>query len=98
MKKYEVIPLYLSGKGKRVFNDGDIVTESDFAPDSIPRLLAGGYVKEISEPAQQAVLFPVEEPAGEQITEPATEPASEPAVKPAPAAKPASKKSTQKKK
>jgi hypothetical protein len=98
MKKYEVIPLYLSGKGKRVFNDGDIVTESDFAPDSIPRLLAGGYIKEISEPAQQAVLFPV-------VSEPAVEPAvsepaavTEPAAEPAPTAKPAPKKSTQKKK
>jgi hypothetical protein len=97
MKKYEVIPLYLSGKGKRVFNDGDIVTESDFAPDSIPRLLAGGYIKEISEPAQQAVLFSVDEPVVEPaVSEPAA--VTEPVVEPATAAKPAPKKSTRNKK
>lgn len=41
---YKVIPLALSGKGKRMFKDGDIVTENDFPSGAIPSLIKGGYL------------------------------------------------------
>ena len=41
---YKVIPLALSGKGKRMFKDGDIVTENDFPSGAIPGLIKGGYL------------------------------------------------------
>lgn len=72
MEQYEVIPLSLSGKGKRLFKNGDIVTENDFAPNSIPNLIATGFLRlkqekkeEIKQPEkveQKAVVVEIEKP------------------------------------
>lgn len=48
MKKYKVIPMYVSGTKKRIFTSGDIVTEEDF-PGNADELERKGYLQKIGE-------------------------------------------------
>lgn len=49
MKRFVVIPLSCSGKGNRVFKNGDIVFENNFPEGSIPSLIAEGWLKPIDD-------------------------------------------------
>lgn len=64
--EYKVIPLAVSGKGKRMFKDGDIVTENDFPAGAIPGLIKGGYlepiVKEVKEEKSEPLKVKAELP------------------------------------
>jgi len=42
---YKVIALSVSGKGKKIFSAGDVVSENDFPTGSIQSLLKGGYIQ-----------------------------------------------------
>lgn len=45
MAKYIIIPLACSGKGNRVFKNGDIVDENKFPIGAIPELIEKGFIK-----------------------------------------------------
>lgn len=61
--EFKVIPLALSGKGKRMFKDGDIVTENDFPSGAIPSLIKGGYLEPVVKQAQVVEEMPKPAPA-----------------------------------
>jgi len=44
--KYTVIALSVQGKGKKIFNAGDIVTEENFPEGNIPGLISSGFLSE----------------------------------------------------
>jgi hypothetical protein len=70
--EYKVIPLALSGKGKRMFKDGDIVTENDFPSGAIPDLIKGGYLEEIVKEAPVVKEKPVVKASATQKPKPTT--------------------------
>lgn len=45
MAKYRIIALAVSGAGKKVFRNGQIVDEKQFVEGAIPGLVKGGYIK-----------------------------------------------------
>ena len=45
-KTYVVVSLYLSGKGKKIWQSGDVVSPSDF-DGNFEKLIQGGYIKQI---------------------------------------------------
>lgn len=47
MTKGVVVSLYLSGKGKKMFKSGDVVSSSDV--ENFTELVAKGYIKQIEE-------------------------------------------------
>ena len=47
MTKGVVVSLYLSGKGKKMFKSGDVVSSSDF--ENFTELVVKGYIKQIEE-------------------------------------------------
>lgn len=49
MANYKVIVSALSGKGNRIYKDGDIVKDSDFVEGRALELVKGGFLEEIKE-------------------------------------------------
>lgn len=50
MKKYKVIALSVSGKGKKIFESGDTVTEDNFPEGNAEALVKTGHLKHMDEP------------------------------------------------
>lgn len=46
MKEYIITALSVGGHSNKIFSVGDTVTERDFDPNEIPKLIEGGYIKE----------------------------------------------------
>lgn len=44
--KYTVIALSVQGKGKKIFDAGDIVTEENFPEGNVPGLISSGFLSE----------------------------------------------------
>lgn len=44
LKTYKVVALSVGGRGKRIFNSGDKVTENDFVPGVADQLVDRGYL------------------------------------------------------
>ncbi|NCX55584.1 MAG: hypothetical protein EBW87_00075 [Burkholderiaceae bacterium] len=49
MAKYKIITLTVQGLGKKIFELGDVVTESDLIESEIPRLIKGEYIEQITD-------------------------------------------------
>lgn len=49
MANYKVIVSALSGKGNRIYKDGDIVKDSDFVEGRALELVKGNFLEEIKE-------------------------------------------------
>ncbi len=49
MANYKVIVSALSGRGNRIYKDGDIVKISDFVDGRALELVKGGFLEEIKE-------------------------------------------------
>lgn len=53
MRKFIVIALSVGGLGNKIFNSGDVVSETDFAEGSVDRLVELGYLKADEETAKK---------------------------------------------
>lgn len=62
LKTYKVIALSVGGRGKRIFNSGDTVTENDFLPGLSEQLVQRGYLV----PVDKKVEGPVNEYLSEE--------------------------------
>lgn len=61
MKRFKVIALSCSGKGKRIFDSGDIVTEADFPESTAAELVDKGFLLEIKWPEKIKEVVPEKE-------------------------------------
>ena len=52
MTNYKVIVSALSGRGNKIYKDGDIVKDSDFVEGRALELVSGGFLEEIKEKVQ----------------------------------------------
>lgn len=55
MGKYKVISLHVGGKGSKVFNAGDIVTEKSFPDGTVDGLVKNGFIRPVDEPTKEPV-------------------------------------------
>lgn len=54
--KYTVIALSLGGKGNKIFNSGDTVTDANFPEGNAIELVKKGFIKAVDEvPVKQAI-------------------------------------------
>lgn len=67
MKQYRVIALSVGGRGNRIFESGDTVTENNFTEGRAAELENQGFLKEIGETAEEAAPPAAEEA---EVTEP----------------------------
>jgi hypothetical protein len=69
MKKYKVLALSVSGKGKKIFESGDTVTEENFPEGNAEALVKTGHLKRIED---ESVV--VKNPWGEGKQKPEAKP------------------------
>lgn len=96
MAQYKVIALSVGGKGNKIFNSGDTVTELNFPEGNAAKLVEEGFLEPIDAPEPTVELpakevVPVDEapvaPEADAPIEDAPEPTVEEAVKPEPTVK-----------
>jgi hypothetical protein len=79
MQQYKVVALYLSGRGKKIFRSGDIITAADLVDGETEaeKRVAGGFIEKydaLSLPElEEAVLLPNEETEATNVVEENTE-------------------------
>jgi len=61
MRKFKVIALSVSGKGKKIYSSGDEVLESGFPDGIVDDLVKGKYIKEVEESKAEKETKPKEE-------------------------------------
>lgn len=101
MANYKVIALSVGGKGNKIFNSGDIVTELNFPEGNAAKLVDEGFLEPIDAPEPTVELpakeivpvdeVPVDEvpvaPEADAPSEDAPEPTVEEKAKPEPTVK-----------
>ncbi len=96
MANYKVIALSVGGKGNKIFNSGDIVTELNFPEGNAAKLVEEGFLEPIDAP-EPTVELPAKEieivdeaqvaPEADAPSEDAPEPTVEGKAKPEPTGK-----------
>lgn len=96
MANYKIIALSVGGKGNKIFNSGDIVTELNFPEGNAAKLVDEGFLEPIDAP-EPTVELPAMEiaavdespvaPEADALSEDAPEPTVEDKAKPEPTGK-----------